>query len=72
MICCMPKVGRIRYIDCLYLFRNVDALKYVLTNAPLGSKQQAAKGTNTFCPWIGGYIYSFKKAYIPLQYCILI
>jgi hypothetical protein len=43
-------------------FRNVDALKYVLTNAPLGSKQQAAKGTNTFCPWIGGYIYSFKKS----------
>jgi hypothetical protein len=51
-------------------FRNVDALKYVLTNAPLGSKQQAAKENKYFFPLYSG-IYS-KKAYIPLQYCMLI
>ncbi len=54
-------------------FRNVDALKYVLTNAPLGSKQQAAKGTNTFCPWIGIFTVRTKLLiFLYNRYCMLI
>ncbi len=52
----------------LSVLRNVEALKYVLTNAPLGSKQQAAKEDNLFFnakrDLIDSSSYCFIKCYL--------
>jgi hypothetical protein len=48
----------------LSFLRNVEALKYVLTNAPLGSKQQAAKEDKIFCCCWQNLILLFLPAII--------